>query len=332
MSCSRSEVSLEQERYTSVSPRGLDGTIPPRLLKRFAPLAVDGFAPRESDLVASLGQKLFFDERLSKDRKLACASCHDVAHGGADDRMPSRLPQDDLHQRRSAPTVLNAAGAFAQSWDGRDGSVEDQALHPLLDAQAMGMKSGAAVVSRLKEIAGYEVLFKEAFPDEPHPVRPENIGRALGAYERKLVTPGRWDRFLAGEKTALTPHEKEGLRTFLNVGCMVCHTGPLVGGTMFERAGVVEPWPNQADPGRMAVTKSEQDRMMFKVPTLRNVARTAPYFHDASGADLPAAVRKMAKHQLGIELSGREVDAITAWLKALDGDLPAALAMKPALP
>ena len=228
--------------------------------------------------------------------------------------------------------MLNAAGAFAQSWDGRDGSVEDQALHPLLDAQAMGMKSGAAVVSRLKEIAGYEVLFKEAFPDEPHPVRPENIGRALGAYERKLVTPGRWDRFLAGEKTALTPHEKEGLRTFLNVGCMVCHTGPLVGGTMFERAGVVEPWPNQADPGRMAVTKSEQDRMMFKVPTLRNVARTAPYFHDASGADLPAAVRKMAKHQLGIELSGREVDAITAWLKALDGDLPAALAMKPALP
>ena len=326
MGCHRAEPVAEEERPAAI-PRGYDGTIHPRLLKRFAPIPAQGFGIGDGEKVSLLGQKLFFDARLSKERDLSCASCHDIANGGTD-----RRPGHVVTGWRDAPTVLNAAGAFVQGWDGRAMNVEDHALVPLLGAKAMNMGKEAAVEARLHQLPGYEPLFREAFPDDPHPVRAANVGRAIGAYERQLATPGRWDRFLAGEKTALTPPEKEGLRTFLAVGCMVCHTGPLVGGTMFERAGVVEPWPDQSDPGRMTITKSEADRMMFKVPTLRNVTRTAPYFHDASAATLPEAVRKMGKHQLGIDLTDREVEAITTWLGSLDGDVPATLAMRPDLP
>ncbi len=203
---------------------------------------------------------------------------------------------------------------------------------PMLAPAVMGFADAPAIATRLDGLTGYAPLFAAAFPGTDAPVSAENMGRALGAFERKLSTPGRWDRFLAGDKNALTGIEKEGLRTFLNVGCMVCHTGPLVGGATFERVGVVEPWPNQADPGRMAVTKNEVDRMMFKVPTLRNVAKTAPYFHDASAATLPDAVKKMGKHQLGLDLAPREIETITAWLGALSGDAPAALTARPELP
>jgi len=315
-----------------VTPHGYDGAANSRLLRRFAPITVDSFGGTTNEARTTLGQTLFFDPRLSKDRAISCASCHDVSKGGADARPAGPAPGDDLHQRRNAPTVLNAAGSFALSWDGRATTVEEQALGPLLNPNVMGMTNAVAVTTRLQRIPGYAALFRDAFPDDAHPITFENVGRAIGAYERKLSTPGRWDKFLTGDRAALTPIEKEGLRTFLNVGCMICHTGPLVGGTMFERVGVVEPWPNQTDPGRMAVTKSEADRMMFKVPTLRNVAKTAPYFHDSSAATLPEAVRKMGRHQLGIDLTVREVDSISAWLTALDGEVPAALAVAPALP
>ena len=316
-----------------VSPHGYDGPAHSRLLRRFAPITVEGFGATTNEARTTLGHTLFFDPRLSKDQSTSCASCHDVSNGGADARVPRRAaPGDDLHQRRNAPTVLNAAGSFALAWDGRATTVEEQALGPILNPTVMGMATAAAVTTRLERIPGYVALFRAAFPDDERPITLENVGRAIGAYERKLATPGRWDKFLAGDKSALSPTEKEGLRTFLNLGCMVCHTGPLVGGSMFERVGAVEPWPNQTDPGRMAVTNSEADRMMFKVPTLRNVAKTAPYFHDSSAATLPEAVRKMGRHQLGIDLTVREVDSISAWLTALDGEVPAALAVAPALP
>lgn len=306
-------------------------SINPRLLRRFPPVQAAGFdAPKDGPLV-DLGHKLYFDPRLSRNRDVSCASCHDLANGGSD-RSPTSLGHAKQRGERNAPTVLNAAGAFTQFWDGRSTNVEEQALGPILGPKEMAMPSGAAVVARLQSIPGYDPLFRAAFPNDAESIRFENVGRALGAYERRLSTPGRWDSFLNGDKNALTGEEKDGLKTFLNVGCMVCHTGALVGGTMFQRVGVVEPWPNQKDPGRMAVTKSPADRMMFKVPTLRNVAKTAPYFHDGSAATLHEAVRLMGKHQLGLDLSAVEIDTMAAWLTALDGEVPADLAARPELP
>jgi cytochrome c peroxidase len=160
----------------------------------------------------------------------------------------------------------------------------------------------------------------------------DNVGKALGAFERKLTTPSRWDDYLRGNQNALTGPEVEGLKVFTNVGCMVCHTGEFVGGAMYQKVGVVDPWPNQKDQGRFEVTKQEVDRMMFKVPTLRNVAKTAPYFHDGSVATLDAAVRTMGRHQLGLKLSDREVASIVAWLGSLTGKLPEDYIEEPALP
>ena len=308
-----------------------EGAINPRLLRRFQPVAPLGFDAPPNEALVELGHVLFFEPRISADSTLSCASCHDLAGGGAD-ALATSVGVGGKHPKRNTPTVLNAAGAFTQLWDGRGGNVEEMAFVPLLSPAVMGMPDAATVVTRLRAIPGYEPLFTAAFPGADLPLSAVSVGRALGAYERTLSTPGRWDKFLAGDKSALDGTEKEGLRTFLNVGCMVCHTGPLVGGATFERVGVVEAWPNQADPGRMAVTKNEVDRMMFKVPTLRNVAKTAPYFHDASAATLPEAVKKMGKHQLGLDLAPREVETITAWLTALNGDAPAALIARPELP
>jgi cytochrome c peroxidase len=306
--------------------------ISPRLLRRFQALK-----PVEADkdpaMVArvELGRRLFYDARLSKGNQLSCNGCHALDRYGVDGKTTS-IGFDGRHGTRNAPTVFNAAGSFSQFWDGRAADVEEQAKGPLLGAVEMAMESPAAVEERLRAIPSYGAAFSAAFPGEGRPLSFDNVVRAIGAFERRLVTPGRWDRFLAGDRNALTHEEKQGLKTFLNVGCMVCHTGPLVGGSMFERVGAVEPWPNQNDPGRMAVTHAEADRMMFKVPTLRNVEKTAPYFHDGSAATLSEAVQRMGKHQLGLELSSTETESIVAWLRSLTGDLPTALIAEPREP
>lgn len=211
-------------------------------------------------------------------------------------------------------------------------TVEDQAKGPILNPDEMAMPSGDAVVARLQGIPGYVERFGRVFKDPAHPITFDRVGTAIGAFERRLSTPGRWDKYLEGDENALTLKEREGLRTFLNSGCMVCHTGPLLGGATFERVGVVEPWPNQKDPGRMKITASAADRMSFKVPSLRNVGETAPYFHDGSGATLEEAVKMMGRHQLGLELGADEVDSIATWLRSLTSDLPPDLSAKPALP
>jgi cytochrome c peroxidase len=194
------------------------------------------------------------------------------------------------------------------------------------------MLDGGHVVSTLRAIPGYADAFRKAYPGENDPVTFDNVGRAVGAFERGLVTPSRWDDYLRGNTNALSAPEKEGLKTFLNAGCMVCHTGPLLGGSMFERAGAAEPWPNQKDRGREQVTKAAADGMLFKVPTLRNVAKTAPYFHDASAATLPEAVKMMGRYQLALDLSDEEVASIVTWLNALTGELPTKYIAEPALP
>lgn len=304
----------------------------PRLLRRFKPVRerLDGNGPVDPAQV-KLGRALYFDKRLSKNGSQACNSCHPLDRYGADGQTTSPGAEGTLGSRNS-PTVYHAAGYFAQFWDGRAHDVEEQAKGPLTNPVEMGLKDGAHVERILKAIPGYKPLFAQAFPGEADPISYDNVGKAIGAFERGLVTPSRWDAYLRGDKTALTADEVEGLRVFTNVGCMVCHTGEFVGGSMFEKVGAVEPWPNQKDQGRYEVTHEEGDRMMFKVPTLRNIAKTAPYFHDGSAKTLPEAVTMMGRHQLGLELSKEEVTSITTWLAALTGDLPRDYIKEPSLP
>jgi cytochrome c peroxidase len=304
-----------------------------RLLRRFAPLrAVVAADPATiTEPVTTLGKMLFFDSRLSRNQDLACNSCHRLADYGVDNQKFSQGHRGQL-TARNTPSVFNAAAYTYQFWDARAEKVEDQIRGPLFSASEMAMSSEAAVVAVLRSIPGYRKAFQLAFPGQAEPINFPNISTAIGAFERRLTTPGRWDRYLAGDKNAITHEEKTGLRTFTSLGCMVCHTGEVLGGGMLEKVGVVEAWPNQTDQGRFEITKAPADRMMFKVPTLRNIAQTAPYFHDGSAPDLPTAVRLMARHQLGIDASPEETASIVTWLKALSGPLPADYIATPTLP
>jgi cytochrome c peroxidase len=308
------------------------GDVNPRLLRRFAAVRPVLSGPAGvTDEQAALGRMLFFDKRLSRSQTLSCNSCHRLDQYGVDAR-PTSLGHAGQAGKRNAPTVYHAAAYTVQFWDGRAADVEAQAKGPILNPAEMAMRSPAAVEKVLKSIPGYVQAFRAAFPGQADPVTFDNAARAIGAFERKLSTPSRWDQYLKGDKQALTAKEKEGLKAFTNLGCMVCHTGEVLGGTSYQKVGAVEPWPNQNDLGRFDVTKVEGDRMMFKVPTLRNIERTSPYFHDGSAHTLADAVRMMGKHQLGLDLAASEVDAIVAWLRCLTGELPAAYIAEPELP
>ena len=190
----------------------------------------------------------------------------------------------------------------------------------------------AEVVARLSAIPEYRKRFEAAFGAAQPSVTMEHVADALAAFERGLVTTGRWDAYLAGDANALAPAEIAGLRVFLNVGCVSCHTGPQVGASMFQTAGVMEAWPDQSDQGRFEITKNPVDKMVFRVPSLKNVAHTAPYFHDGSVLKLEDAIRRMARVQLGVPLDDDEVTALVAFLGALSGDLPTSYIQKPTLP
>lgn len=316
--------------------RGVDSAattdeINPRLLRRFREVDGRGTAERRDPNQVTLGRFLFFDKRLSRGQTMSCNSCHALDKYGIDGRPVSSGFAGQLGTR-NAPTVFNAASHFAQFWDGRSESVEEQALFPLLNVGEMAMPSEASVVAVLESIPEYVDMFAKAFPGSTPAVSFRHLGEALGAFERGLVTRSRWDDFIAGNTAALSLEEKRGLRVFLDSGCMVCHTGPQVGGTMFQRTGAVIPWPNQKDQGRAQITKVPGDRMMFKVPSLKNIEKTGPYFHDGSTSELSQAVRLMARHQLGLELAEDEVKAILAWMHSMTGRIDPAYVAAPQLP
>jgi cytochrome c peroxidase len=320
-------------RPSTVATRETDD-INPRLLRRFKPLRANLTPANEaaaSGAVVDLGRMLFFDKRLSKDGDLSCNSCHRLDKWGVDNE-PTSVGAKGARGRRNSPTVMNAAGHFVEFWDGRAGSIEEQAKGPILNPGEMAMPDGTSVVGVLQKIPGYMTAFHTAFPGDANPVTYDNVGRAIGAFERGLVTPARWDRYLEGEKSALTAQEVAGLKVFTDVGCVTCHTGEFVGGSMFQKVGVASAWPNQRDQGRFEVTKNDSDRMQFKVPSLRNVAMTAPYFHDGTAKTLEQAVTMMAKHQIGEELSPTDLASIVSWLGSLTGELPAKYIATPKLP
>lgn len=303
----------------------------PRLLRRFKPARAEIAGPPLTQERIDLGRMLYHETRLSKSQELSCNSCHPLASYGADGKATS-TGHKGQRGNRNAPTVYHAAAEFEQFWDGRASDVEAQALGPILNPVEMAAPTEDYVVSVLSSMPEYVVAFKRAFPGEMNPVTFANVGKAIGAFERRLTTRSRWDQYLEGDATALSKQEVEGLKAFTNLGCMVCHTGELLGGSMYEKVGAVEPWPNQGDQGRFEVTKKEGDRMMFKVPTLRNITETGPYFHDGSADSLERAVHMMGKHQLGLELDEPEIAAIIAWLRSLKGELPSEYIAEPTLP
>lgn len=269
----------------------------------------------------ALGRALYFETRLSLDSSISCNSCHPLTAFGADPRRVS-LGVEMRPGTRQAPTVYNAAGHLAQFWDGRAPTVEEQAKGPIVNPVEMAMPNGDSVVLRLRAIPRYRALFAAAFPGEADPVTYDNVGRAIGAFERGLVTPSRWDAFQAGDRAALTADERRGLDSFATLGCTACHRGTYLGGDQYQRAGLVEPWPDESDVGRYGVTHRPGDRLVFKVPTLRNVERTAPYFHDGRVAALDEAVRWMARYQLGRNPGAAQVALVVAWLGTLTGTVP----------
>jgi cytochrome c peroxidase len=287
-----------------------------------------------SDAKVTLGRQLFFDVRLSKNQDLACATCHTLPDYGVDRRngQPSvSLGDRDQAGTRNAPTVYNAALHIAEFWDGRAVDVEEQAKGPILNPIEMAMPDADSVVTVLKSIPGYQPLFASAFAGAGDPVTYDNVGIAIGAFERKLVTKDRFDRYLAGEDDALSDVELRGLGTFMDSGCPTCHEGPGIGGTSYRKIGVLKAYPT-TDVGRYAVTKKETDRYAFKVPSLRNIEKTGPYFHDGSQATLPDAVRTMAEYQTSKGmLSDAEVKDVVTFLKALTGDLPTSYIKEPAM-
>jgi cytochrome c peroxidase len=295
------------------------------------PPVMDSAANPITEEKVVLGRMLYYDPRLSRGQDVSCNSCHELNKYGVDNQPVS---DGDKGQKgtRNAPTVYNAAGHFVQFWDGRAPTVEEQAKGPILNPVEMAMPNEKRALAVVDSMPEYVEAFQKAFPGEKHPVTFDNLAKAIGAFERKLITVSRWDKFLGGDRAALTDAEKAGLNKFLEAGCQNCHNGIYLGGSMFQKLGLAIPWDNANDPGRFAVTKQEADRMVFKVPTLRNVEMTAPYFHDGSIATLDEAVRQMANHQLARTLSKEEADSIVTFLKALTGELPTEYIKEPPLP
>lgn len=304
-----------------------------KTLDRFAtlPEVVPAHGTPPSQELISLGRMLYFEPRLSRSQTVSCNSCHPLARYGVDGQ-PTSMGYKGQHGNRNSPSVYNAAGQSIQFWDGRAPDVEEQAKGPLLNPVEMAMPSAKAVVQVLKSMPEYVAAFHRAFPKDRNPLTFDHATEAIGAFERKLLTPSRWDRFLQGEEATLTADEKGGFNIFVDAGCSGCHEGALVGGTTLQRLGGAKPYPDNSDPGRYNVTKDEGDRMFFKVPSLRNVAMTGPYFHNGRVATLQEAVTQMAEYQLGKKLSDGQVEAIVTWLESLTGELPADYIKEPVLP
>lgn len=287
------------------------------------PLPTSGYTADPDKI--QLGQLLFHEKKLSKDDSISCASCHNLQRGGADG-LNKPVGVNGSIGEVNTPTVLNSGFNFRQFWNGRAKTLETQIDGPLQNPKEMG-STWESVISKLKSDPDYTKRFGTIYADG---VTPANVRNAIAAFEKTLVTPNsKFDRYLRGEQAAISELEKDGYRRFKTLGCVACHQGVNVGGNMFQTMGVMGNYfkdrktpVTDADLGRFAVTKLEHDKHVFRVPSLRNVELTAPYFHDGSAATLEEAVKTMAKYQLGKEISTEEIRAIVAFLKTLTGQAP----------
>lgn len=271
----------------------------------------------------ALGQRLFFERGVSLTKSQSCNDCHRLDGGRTGvDNLPTSPGAKGLAGTRNAQTVLNAGFQRVQFWDGRAADLVEQAKGPLLNPIEMAMRTEQDVVDRLAEDPNYHDAFERAFPGQGEPITFDNVARAIAAFERTLITPARFDRYLRGQTDALTVAEKRGLLRFVDTGCVECHGSVPVGGRLLKKLGVYHPYENASDVGRYGITGHEEDRFVFKVCMLRNVTRTAPYFHNGSILTLPEAVAQMAWMQLNVRLAPAEIDEIVGFLHTLEGEHP----------
>lgn len=293
-----------------------------RVFFRSLPEQMPGSEDDTPEMIA-LGLSLFFERGMSLTKSQSCNDCHrlDDQRAGVDN-LPTSPGATGIAGTRNSQTVLNAGFQTKQFWDGRATDLVEQAKGPLLNPIEMAMRTEQEVVDQLQAAEDYRRAFETAFPDKLQPITFDNVARAIAAFERTLIAPSRFDRYLGGEIDALTAEEKRGLQRFMDVHCIACHSSTPVGGRLFKKIGVYHPYDNQSDQGRYGVTGQEEDRYVFKVCMLRNVTRTAPYFHDGRVATLAEAVRLMAWLQLDVQLSPIEIDEIICFLGALEGPNP----------
>ncbi|WP_414691549.1 cytochrome-c peroxidase [Noviherbaspirillum sp.] len=277
-------------------------------------------AKPQNPALVELGKKLYFDPRLSKSGFISCNSCHNLSMGGTDN-LKSSIGHNWQQGPINSPTVLNSSMNVAQFWDGRAADLKAQAGGPIANPGEMA-STHALAIEVLQSIPGYVSDFKKTFGSDKVDI--DKVTKAIAAFEETLVTPNsRFDKWLAGDKKAITAFELEGYKLFKDSGCVACHNGPAVGGNSFQKMGVVEPYKASSPAeGRVAVTGKDADRFTFKVPTLRNVEMTYPYFHDGAAATLKDAVDVMGRLQLGKKFSDDENAKIVAFLKTLTGDMP----------
>ena len=299
-------------RVTDAAPEFANEPVQP------LPMTVD----LDPDKVA-LGDKLYQDVRLSGDDTISCATCHDLAKGGTDQARSSTGIGGQVGPINS-PTTYNSGYFFRQFWDGRAGTLEEQAAGPVHNPLEMGA-SWEVVIPKLEKDPEYIEAFKALYPEQG--ISGETIVDAIAVFERSLNTPNsRFDQYLRGNQEAINEEEKKGYELFKSSGCATCHVGPAMGGESFERMGLKGDYFGDrgdvqgADQGLANFTKNEADRFKFKVPTLRNIAVTYPYFHDGGTTDLKEAVKIMAKYQKGMELSDQEAEAIAKFLNTLTGE------------
>jgi cytochrome c peroxidase len=294
-------------------------------------------APADNPTTAAkveLGKMLYHDPRFSETGAIACASCHNVMEGG-DDHRPTSIGVHGVMGGRNAPTVYNSAFLSSQFWDGRAATLEAQAKGPIVNPVEMGMKDLGAAIDRIRAIPGYKAEFATAFgPGDT--VTIDNAAKAIAAYERTLITPGSpYDRFVKGDKSALSAQQQRGMQLFADTGCQSCHSGanfsgpPLPMGTPFLQKFPVNPaspyvarYDLLADKGRSNTTKDAADDHLWRVPTLRNLVYTAPYLHNGSVKSLPEMAKLMASTQLGKDLTDAQAADIAAFLQGLTGEFP----------
>jgi cytochrome c peroxidase len=283
----------------------------------FAPLPVPGL---KNEALVELGKFLFFEPRLSKSGYISCNSCHNLSMGGSDN-LKTSIGHNWQQGPINSPTVLNAAGNIAQFWDGRAQDLKEQAGGPIANPKEMAF-SHQQSTAVIKSIPRYQAMFKAVFNSDD--INIEQVTSAIAAFEETLVTPNsRFDLWLAGDNSQLTATELQGYQVFKNSGCAACHSGANIGGGSYQKLGVFAPYITQNTAhGRMDVTGKEADKNLFKVPTLRNIELTYPYFHDGEVASLEEAVTLMGKLQVNKNFTQQEVTQVVSFLKTLTGDQP----------
>jgi len=305
------QLTPEQETELMTKAKAIFGALPDKM---------PGSENDTPEMIA-LGEKLYNDTRLSVNNNQSCNTCHDLTNNmaGVDNKKLSEGSLPGTIGTRNSNTVLNAGYQFVQFWDGRAADLVEQAKGPILNPVEMGMKSEKDVEKAIAADPEYLKMFAKIFPNDKPSLSFHNIAVAIAAFERTLISKNRYDQWIAGNLSALTAQEKKGLKTFMELNCTICHTGPLFGGNIYQKMGLVKPYANTKDMGRFDVTKNEGDKYMFKVAMLRNASLTAPYFHDGEAATMKEAIKTMAEINLNLTtpITDEQVADIEAFIWAL---------------